>query len=108
MLSNVSVQGPYEISSDGQRVLFPSPRSGNFDIYVADTGISGGLEALQSSRTTADIAPGVPTPVPEPAQTSSRAVVATDAAGSTIAHPQPAAAVAGAPAPATVAAPAAA
>jgi Tol biopolymer transport system component len=90
LLKNVSVQGPYEISADGQRVLFHSPRAGNFDIYVADTAASGGLAALQTSRSSADIAAGVPTPVPDPALTSSRAVVAIDpASGSTASHPVP-------------------
>lgn len=70
LLQNVSVQGPYEISPDGERVLFHSPRSGNFDIYVADTAASGGLEALQQPRATADIAAGVPTPAPDPAVSS--------------------------------------
>jgi Tol biopolymer transport system component len=74
LLQNVSVQGPYEISPDGERVLFHSPRAGNFDIYVADTASTGGLEALQSPRATADIAAGVPTPVPEPVSQSSRIV----------------------------------
>ena len=58
LLANVSVQGPYEISPDGQRVLFHSPRAGNFDIYVADTGISGGLEALQSAAPPPTLPPG--------------------------------------------------
>jgi Tol biopolymer transport system component len=93
LLKNVSVQGPYEISADGQRVLFHSPRAGNFDIYVADTAASGGLEALQTSRSTADIAAGVPTPVPDPALTTSRAIVAIDpATGSAASHPLPVAA----------------
>jgi Tol biopolymer transport system component len=71
LLSNVSIQGPYELSPDGQRVLFHSPRAGNFDIYVADTGAQGGMVALQSPRADADISPAVPTPAPraEPAPT---------------------------------------
>lgn len=95
LLQQVSVQGPYEISSDGKRVLFHSPRAGNFDIYVADTGATGGLEALQTSRSTADVAAGVPTPVPEPALSSSRAVVAIEPAGAAgAAHPLPVSAAA--------------
>jgi len=92
LLSNVSVQGPYELSPDGQRVLFHSPRSGNFDIYVADMAATGGLQALQTSRSTADIAAGVPTPAADPATLggSSRAVVPIAPAGAADAsHPLP-------------------
>jgi len=96
LLQQVSVQGPYEISSDGKRVLFHSPRAGNFDIYVADTGATGGMDALQSSRSPADIASGVPTPVPEAALPSSRAVVPVEAGGAAAgaAHALPVAAAA--------------
>jgi Tol biopolymer transport system component len=91
LLSNVSVQGPYELSPDGQRVLFHSPRSGNFDVYVADTAVTGGLQALQTSRATADIASGVPTPAPDPSGGSSRGVLPIDPGGSASAasHPLP-------------------
>jgi Tol biopolymer transport system component len=80
LLSNISVQGPYEVSGDGRQVLFHSPRSGNFDIYLADTAAPGGMEALQAPRASAEIAPGVHVPTPAPA-TSSSSIVSTPRAG---------------------------
>lgn len=86
LLSNVSIQGPYEMSPDGQRVLFHSPRSGNFDIYVADMATAGGIQALQGTRPDADIASGVPTPAPASSapKVAQGSVAAQPATGSTV------------------------
>lgn len=65
LLEKVRIQGPYELSPDGERLLFHSPRAGNFDIYVADLGIPEGLAAVQTARAPATDAPGTraqPTP----------------------------------------------
>ncbi len=48
LLTGMRIQGPLEWSPDGTKVLFHSPRSGNFDIYLADLTVPGGAEALQS------------------------------------------------------------
>lgn len=49
MQGQMSVQGPFEWSNDGQKVLFHSPRAGNFDIYMIDLSAPGGREALQGT-----------------------------------------------------------
>ena len=47
----MSPQGPFEWSNDGTKVLFHSPRAGNFDIYLIDLTAAGGVEALQGKST---------------------------------------------------------
>ncbi len=40
-------QGPFEWSADYKKVLFHSPRSGNFEIYLVDLTVPAGVAALQ-------------------------------------------------------------
>lgn len=47
MLGKLPLQGPYELSADGHKLLFHSPRAGNFDVYLADLTAPGAREALQ-------------------------------------------------------------
>lgn len=58
LLQRVRLQGPYELSADGERVAFHSPAGGNFDIYVADLTAPGAREALQA-RAAGAVPPGV-------------------------------------------------
>jgi len=48
LLDGIQIQGPLEWSPDGTKLLFHSPRSGNFDIYGVDLLADGGREALQT------------------------------------------------------------
>ena len=81
LLQDVQVQGPFEFSPDGQRLLFSSPRNGNFDVYVATLDDSG-KEALKRLSSETELAPalaaaghpaglrttaGQPNPTPGPA-----------------------------------------
>src|SRR5438874_12785768 len=65
LLQDVQVQGPFEFSPDGQKLLFASPRNGNFDIYVATLDAAGkdALKKLSSEteRSPALAAAGHPT-----------------------------------------------
>lgn len=45
----MSAQGPFEWSADNTRVLFHSPRSGNFEIYLIDLNAPGGVDALRGT-----------------------------------------------------------
>ncbi len=69
LLEDVQVQGPFEFSPDGQKVLFASPRNGSFDIYVANLDANG-AEALKRVSSDTELAPalaaGHPTQVPLP------------------------------------------
>ncbi|HEV7664261.1 MAG TPA: LpqB family beta-propeller domain-containing protein [Chloroflexota bacterium] len=58
LLQDVQVQGPFEFSPDGQRLLFSSPRNGNFDIYVATLDTSG-REALKKLSSDTDLSPAL-------------------------------------------------
>jgi Tol biopolymer transport system component len=59
LLKDVQVQGPFEFSPDGDKLLFASPRSGTFEIYVA-TLDAAGQEALKAQSADAEPAPGLP------------------------------------------------
>jgi len=77
LLQDVQVQGPFEFSPDGQRLLFASPRNGNFDIYVA-TLDTAGKDALKKLSSATDLSPalaaaGHPTGVSTSGQTTSAA-----------------------------------
>ena len=52
----MSLQGPMEWSPDGTKLLFHSPRVGNFDIFVIDLTMQEGINALQ----------GTPVPIARP------------------------------------------
>jgi Tol biopolymer transport system component len=54
----MSVQGPMAWSADTTKVLFHSPRSGNFDIYLVDLNAPGGVQALQGAAVPVELAPG--------------------------------------------------
>ncbi len=58
----MSVQGPMAWSTDNKRVLFHSPRSGNFDIYLIDLNAPGGLAALQGTPVPIQAASSSPKP----------------------------------------------
>jgi Tol biopolymer transport system component len=58
LLQRLRLQGPYELSPDGERVAFHSPAGGNFDVYVADLTAPGAREALQA-RAAGAIVPGL-------------------------------------------------
>jgi len=58
LVQDVQVQGPFEISPDGQKLLFASPRNGNFDIYVA-TLDAAGKDALKTLSAQTDLSPAL-------------------------------------------------
>jgi Tol biopolymer transport system component len=58
LLQDVQVQGPFEFSPDGQKLLFASPRNGNFDIYVA-TLDAAGKDALKKLSSQTDLSPAL-------------------------------------------------
>lgn len=58
LLQDVQVQGPFDFSPDGQKLLFFSPRNGNFDIYVATLDASG-KEALKKLSSDTELAPAL-------------------------------------------------
>jgi Tol biopolymer transport system component len=58
LLQDVQVQGPFEFSPDGQKLLFSSPRNGNFDIYVA-TLDQAGRDALKKLSSETDLSPAL-------------------------------------------------
>lgn len=61
----MSMQGPVEWSNDQTKILFHSPRAGNFDIYLIDLNALGGLNALQGTRVPVERAPNTtPAAVP--------------------------------------------
>jgi Tol biopolymer transport system component len=62
----MSAQGPFEWSTDNTRVLFHSPRSGNFEIYLIDLGAPGGLDALRGTRVPVTQADTTKTAGPDP------------------------------------------
>ena len=77
LLQDVQVQGPFEFSPDGQRLLFASPRNGNFDIYVAMLDPAG-KDALKKLSSATDLSPalaaaGHPAGVSTSGQTTSAA-----------------------------------
>ena len=65
MQEQIALQGPFEWSNDITRVLFHSPRTGNFNLYVIDLNASGGLDALQGKTTSpaAVLSPASTTPL---------------------------------------------
>lgn len=58
LLQDIQVQGPFEISPDGQKLLFASPRNGNFDIYVANMD-QAGQDALKTLSSQTDLSPAL-------------------------------------------------
>ncbi len=49
MQDYMSMQGPVDWSTDYSKILFSSPRAGNFDIYLIDLNAPGGLQALHGT-----------------------------------------------------------
>lgn len=68
MQEQIAMQGPFEWSNDVSRVLFHSPRSGNFNIFVIDLNAPGGIDALQGKLTTPAVVPSPAAPVPVAAE----------------------------------------
>jgi hypothetical protein len=91
LLEDVQVQGPFEFSPDGQKMLFSSPRNGNFDIYVADLAANG-AEALKQISSDTQLAPalaaGHPTQVPLPQVAGAPGTAAAAPAAAATASPQ--------------------
>jgi TolB protein len=93
LLQDVQVQGPFEFSPDGQRLLFASPRNGNFDIYVA-TLDTAGRDALKKLSSATDLSPalaaaGHPAGISTSGQTTSAAGTPVPAASGAQAAGQP-------------------
>jgi len=64
MQEQIALQGPFEWNNDISRVLFHSPRTGNFNIFVIDLNAPGGLDALQGKTTTPDATLSQPSTAP--------------------------------------------
>lgn len=45
----MSAQGPFEWNADNTKLLFHSPRSGTFEIYLIDLSVPGGVDALRGT-----------------------------------------------------------
>jgi Tol biopolymer transport system component len=52
MQDHMCMQGPVDWSIDNSKILFHSPRDGNFDIYLIDLNAPGGLTALHGTSQT--------------------------------------------------------
>jgi Tol biopolymer transport system component len=72
LAQEVQVQGPFEISPDGQKLLFASPRNGSFDIYVA-TLDAAGQDALKTLSSQTELSPALAKPAPVAAPVSAAA-----------------------------------
>lgn len=62
MLGQMSPQGPFEWSTDYKKVLFHSPRSGTFQIYLVDLSVPEGIAALQGKSVPVEHAASPPNP----------------------------------------------
>ncbi len=60
---DISLQGPFEWSNDGVKVLFHSPRGGTFDIYMIDLAAPGGVDANPASTSADSALPNAPLPI---------------------------------------------
>jgi Tol biopolymer transport system component len=61
---NVQAQGPFELSPDGQQLLFASPRTGNFEIYAVTLDPAGKAALAQRPPKASDVAAAqAPAPV---------------------------------------------
>ncbi len=60
--TQMAPQGPLEWSHDNTRILFHSPRSGSFQIYMVDLTAPEGIQALRGTPVPAAIIPGTPGP----------------------------------------------
>jgi Tol biopolymer transport system component len=58
LLQDVQAQGPFDFSPDGSKMLFFSPRNGNFDVYVATLDASG-KDALKQLSGETELAPAL-------------------------------------------------
>jgi Tol biopolymer transport system component len=58
LLQDVQAQGPFDFTPDGSKMLFFSPRNGNFDIYVATLDASG-KDALKKLSGDTELAPAL-------------------------------------------------
>ena len=92
VLGDIQAQGPFEFSSDGQQLLFSSPRSGNFEVYLV-TLSNEGKEALKTKSGETQPAPGM-----HPANVPGGAQPAPNPPGAAVAPGAPAASAPAAPA----------
>ena len=53
----MAMHGPIQWNNDYTKLLFHSPRGGNFDIYLIDLNVDGGLDALHGKSTRAERVP---------------------------------------------------
>ncbi|MBI5878102.1 MAG: PD40 domain-containing protein [Chloroflexi bacterium] len=82
----MALQGPMEWNREMSRVLFHSPRSGNFEIYLIDLSVPGGVEILQGTPVPNAAAVGTPAPfVSGPVSTSSAPATAGASDSATLA-----------------------
>ncbi|MBV9582666.1 MAG: PD40 domain-containing protein [Chloroflexi bacterium] len=85
IVQDVQVQGPFEISPDQQKLLFASPRNGNFDIYVA-TLDDAGKQALKTLSGETDLSPALAA-AGHPAGVSTTGQSTTSPGGNAMASP---------------------
>ena len=81
LVQNVQAQGPFEFSPDLQKLLFASPRNGNFDIYVVTLDAAGKDALAQRSSETA-MSRGVSAPPMPPGVSTAPMSIAQPAAES--------------------------
>jgi Tol biopolymer transport system component len=91
LLQDIQVQGPFEISPDEKKLLFASPRNGNFDIYVASMD-QAGQDALKTISSQTDLSPALAN-AGHPAGLSTTGQPAPTASSSGTSTAQPVAAV---------------
>ncbi len=72
LYGKITHQGPFEWSPDGSKVLFHSPRSGNFNIYLVDLRAAGGTEAFQGALGAPAASPAGQTAPPAPPVTATQ------------------------------------
>lgn len=60
--TRMAPQGPLEWSHDSTRILFHSPRSGSFQIYMVDLTAPDGVQALRGTPIPGAVIPGTPGP----------------------------------------------
>jgi Tol biopolymer transport system component len=58
LLQDIQAQGPFDLTPDGQKLVFASPRNGNFDIYVVTLDASG-QAALKKRSSETELAPAL-------------------------------------------------
>jgi Tol biopolymer transport system component len=90
VLGDIQAQGPFEFSSDGQQLLFASPRNGNFEVYLVTLSAEG-KEALKTKSGETQPAPGMAHPAGLPGGTTSAPVTSANVPASGASAPAAAA-----------------